>query len=47
VCVVVNVELLTSLNYCRCGTRHVCVVDTCGTVVVVELLSSWNYACAV
>ena len=39
VCVVVCVELLLSWGDCCCGTMHVCVVDTCGTdVVVVELL---------
>ena len=35
--VVVSVELLRSWSYCRCGTRHVCVVAR------VELLLLLNY----
>ena len=45
-CVVVSVELLLSWIYCHSGHMHVYVVAACGTVVVVESLLSWNYACA-
>ena len=41
-CVVVRVELLLLLNYCRRGTTHALGSCMCGNVGDVELLSSWK-----